>query len=168
VVDTGDEVRTVCVRFSEESITGEELMRRTDLDVVFAHYGTLGAAVCEICGVGCPAEDCHCATPYWWSYWHGDADGGWATSPVGASSRAVRDGDMNAWLWHDGSRRPPEVDFATVCPDEAAAEDEPAEAAPPAGVTDLTSGQLRGLLWFAITLVAILGAVVWVRRSRAS
>jgi hypothetical protein len=174
VVDTGEEVKTVCVRFAEEQITGEELLDRTGLDVVWSYYGTLGAAACSICGVGCPAEDCHCATPFWWSYWQGDGDGGWTTSPIGASTRKVRDGDMDARLWHDGSRRPPEIAFATICQeavegDEAVPpgrpETDPQAVEPPAE-DGLAAGDVRGLAWFGVTLLAVLGAIAWVRRSR--
>lgn len=169
VVDTGEEVKAVCVRFAEEEITGEELLDRTGLDVVWAYYGDLGAAACAICGVGCPADDCHCETPFWWSYWQGDGEGGWTSSPVGASTRKVRDGDMDARLWHDGSRHPPEVSFSQVCAADAPPPGRPdAEAA---NASDRTGGptaaEIRGLVWLALTLLAVLGAVFWRRRQRS-
>jgi hypothetical protein len=170
VVDTGDEVKAVCVRFTEEEITGQELLDRTRLEVEWARFGDLGAAACGICGVGCPADDCHCAMPLWWSYWQADGGDGWTTSPVGAGTRTVRDGDMDAWVWGDGRREPPQAAFEEVCSDRPpapTAEDGGPDGAVPAAADGLTAAEIRGLVWLALTLLAVLGAVVWRRRQRA-
>jgi hypothetical protein len=47
-------------------------------------------------------------------------------SGVGASAWEVQDGDVDGWVWGDGSTAPPAVSFAQVCPADVS---EPAEAA---------------------------------------
>lgn len=127
VVVHGDgSVFSGCVAFSEESISGAELLRRSGLEVTLDAYGGLGYGVCGIGDEGCPAgQDCFCqcrATPCaYWVYSHRHADGSWAISGVGASSWQVRDGDVDGWVWGDGSTAPPAVDFEQVCPPDTAA-----------------------------------------------
>jgi hypothetical protein len=170
VVDDGEEVRTVCVLFEEDEISGEDLLGRSGLDVTLTHYGTLGAAVCAIDGVGCPAEDCHCEAAYW-SYWLGDdeAEEGWRSSPVGASARELRDGDLDARVWGDGRRPPPPLELDDVCdhPDAAPVPDDDPGAPMPEAVDDAGAGAgLADLVWFVLALGLVLVALLWRRRQR--
>lgn len=108
-----------CVAFSEESISGAELLRRSGLSVVATSFGGLGQAVCAIDGEGCPPDDCFCqckgGTCRYWTYSHLQADGTWVLSPVGAGAWQVRDGDVDGWVWGDGSVAPPPTTFEAVC-----------------------------------------------------
>jgi energy-coupling factor transport system permease protein len=107
---------TRCVWFGDESLDGLELLTRSGLEV-----SVWGAAVCRIEGEGCdyPAERCFCqclASPCrFWSYWQW-SDGRWVYSQVGASQRAVRDGDIDAWVWGDGQSPPTALPEPAVCP----------------------------------------------------
>lgn len=121
VVQFGDDSYvTRCISFSEESITGLELLRRSGLDIA-----TWGAAVCRIEQMGCdyPAERCFCqclAPPCrFWSYWRW-REGHWIYSQVGAGYHKVRNGDVYAWVWGDGQSPPSIVPLEPLCP---AAED---------------------------------------------
>jgi hypothetical protein len=98
---------TRCVAFSESEISGYEAMMRSDLDVTAS-----GGAVCRIEGIGCPADDCFCALPDYWSYWH-LIDGVWQYSGSGAQGSTVRDGDVEGWNW--GAEPPPPVLFRQIC-----------------------------------------------------
>lgn len=177
VVDDGEEVRTVCLRFEEEAITGEDLLERSGLDLELAHFGTLGAAVCAIGDVGCPAGDCHCEASYW-SYWQHEpeAGDGWVSSPVGASSRQLRDGDLDARVWGDGRRRPPAIDLDTVCEPDGAditrgplADDHPDAPSPPEAVDTTDPGEpATDLAWFALAIGLVATAIWWRRRRRRS
>lgn len=114
------QVITRCVSFAEETITGSELVRRSGLSVVFSAYGGLGYGVCAIAGQGCGAgQDCFCqcrgADCAYWFYSHLNADGSWAVSGVGASSWTLNDGDVDGWVWGDGSTAPPALTFEDVC-----------------------------------------------------
>ena len=109
VVGFGDGTyATECVRFTEPGISGFETLMRSDLDVV-----SNGGAVCRIEGMGCPADDCFCAAPDYWSYWH-LIDGTWQYSGSGAQGYLVHDGGVEGWHW--GSQPPPTLVFDQICP----------------------------------------------------
>lgn len=137
VVVHGDgNVVSACVAFAEESISGAELLRRSGLGVTLDAYGGLGYGVCEIGGEGCFAgQDCFCqcrGSPCaYWVYSHRHPDGSWAISGVGASGWQVHDGDVDGWVWGDGSTAPPVVAFEQVC--------QPDAAQPTASITDVQS-----------------------------
>ena len=118
LVDTGTEVKSVCVRFREESISGIEALQRAAVDPVLQAFSGKGAAVCSLCGVGCPAgESClTCnAEGRFWSYSRAPAGTtALRTSGVGASSTTVRDGDVEGWRWGLGGA-PPFVTVQQVC-----------------------------------------------------
>lgn len=131
LIDTGAEVKRVCVRFSEESITGIEALTRAAADPVVRAFPGKGAAVCSLCGTGCPGDE-SCLTcdggGRFWSYSRAPAGtDGLRTSGVGASSTTVRDGDVEGWRWGRGAT-PPFASVAEVCGDVAP----PSPAAPPA------------------------------------
>ena len=118
IVDTGASVKTVCVRFREESLTGIEALTRAAVDPVLRAFPGKGAAVCSLCGTGCPGDD-SCLTcdsgGRFWSYSRAPAGAGvLRTSGVGASSTTVRDGDVEGWRWGRGGT-PPFVTVEQVC-----------------------------------------------------
>ena len=135
VVVHGDwSVVTACVTFTEESISGAELLRRAGQEVTLTAYGGLGYGVCAIGGEGCTEDqDCFCqcrgAPCAYWVYSHRRPDSSWTISGVGASSWQVHDGDVDGWVWGDGSVAPPVVTFEQVCPPDVA-QPEPSIIAP--------------------------------------
>jgi hypothetical protein len=105
VVDTGQEVRHVCVRFAEDFLTGQELLIRARTDPVFRQYSGLGTAVCALCGVGCPADDSclTCGGDTYWAYSRApQGTSEFKLSGGGASSTKVYDGDVEGWRWSKG------------------------------------------------------------------
>lgn len=119
VVRSGDAVLTRCVSFNSESITGAELLERSGLHVELTHDPGMGSFVCQIEATGCPAENCMCAyPPDYWRYWLRLNDA-WQSSPVGASNRRLRHGDVDGWTWGGSSVAPPPLTFAAVCPADA-------------------------------------------------
>lgn len=138
VIDTGSEVRKVCVRFSEPEITGEELLRRAKVDAVFAEY-SIGQAVCSLCGTGCPADDCFCESGTTGRYWNYARDGeaGWQRSSLGASSTTVRDGDSEGWAWGTDGAVPPWIGFESICVETESTPPKPAST--PASVASAAS-----------------------------
>lgn len=123
VVDFGDHHITRCVEFTESEITGYEVLRRTDLDLVVSASGGMGVAICDINNTsGCPASDCFCqckgSTCIYWAYHH-LIDGSWQYSQLGASNYKVRDGDVEGWAWGEGSMNdaaaPPVIPFDQIC-----------------------------------------------------
>ncbi|MBU0704231.1 MAG: hypothetical protein KKC18_10250 [Chloroflexi bacterium] len=171
VVVRGDgSVTSVCIPFSEESISGAELLRRSGLQVTLDAYGGLGYGVCEIGGEGCPAgQDCFCqcrGNPCaYWVYSHRRTDGSWAISGVGASGWQVQGGDVDGWVWGDGSTAPPVVTFEQVCPPDPVSIATPApfpastsSAAPaPAAETQERDGNLLGYGVFGVVALGLVG-----------
>ncbi|GEM_PF-1331275 len=107
IVRTGpNEVVSQCVSFDEEWISGLALLERSGLPFAAVNDERYGAFICGIADVGCPADRCLCAyPPRYWQYWLLER-GGWQISPVGASSRVVRDGDVDGWIWSNGADGP--------------------------------------------------------------
>jgi hypothetical protein len=120
------------VEFSEDSISGSDLLRRAGLGVVFAGYGGLGSGVCKIDDTGCgDPSDCFCqcrsADCRFWRYFTlvGET---WRFQNIGASTRRLHDGDVDAWVWGTGREPPPSL-ILYVPPDPTPA---PAPTQPPA------------------------------------
>lgn len=112
VVDFGDgRVWVRVVSFTEETISGVDLLRRSGLDVAMAS-GSWGVAVCAIEGVGCPPtpQECFCkcrGVPCrYWAYFH-LRDGAWIYADRGAADRRLGDGDVDGWVWGDGKTPSP-------------------------------------------------------------
>lgn len=114
-----------CVTFTEPTISGYELLRRSGLRMTADTAGG-AATVCKIETEGCafPSESCFCeckggAFCRYWAYWHVTANG-WVYSNLGASSYQVQPGGVDGWAWGNGSvstgARPPAVTFAQICP----------------------------------------------------
>lgn len=114
VIRFGDgRIVTAYVEFDEPAITGIELLERSGIPVTVAQFGGLGLAVCAIAGEGCPAEDCFCQAKrqpaFFWHYYGLTPEGRWVLHPVGASSRLVRDGDVDGWSWTAGESGLPAI-----------------------------------------------------------
>lgn len=139
VIRYGDgRVTTACVRFSEPSISGIELLQRASIPVIAQSVG-MGSAVCKISNEGCdyPSEDCFCQCKggncAYWAYQR-LRDDRWAYSPVGASASQVQPGDVDGWAWGAGSVQsgaaPPVIPLDQICSENPVAA--PATAAAPA------------------------------------
>jgi hypothetical protein len=127
VVRLGDgSVRAKCVEFNEAQITGLDALTRSSLSVIYEVSGS-SATVCKIQSDGCnfPSQPCFCqcsggSSCIYWSYWHLKS-GVWQYSQQGASSYIVSNGDVEGWVWGDGSPRsasapqPLLVEFNSVC-----------------------------------------------------
>lgn len=176
-----------CVAFSEASISGYELLRRSGLPLA-VEFGSVGAAVCRIEQVGCayPDQPCFCqcqtlgASCTYWVYMQ-LADGAWRTSGQGAGMQQVRDGDVDGWLWSTGSDRsgqstgalPDPVPFEQVC-GTASATATPGPAATPTATqaqadATMSDSADASALWFTLAGAAVaLVAIVLAMRRRGA
>jgi hypothetical protein len=132
VVVLGDgRVITRCVTFEEDAISGLTLLQRAGLSLETS-AGAGGATICSIAGEGCPASDCFCqckgAPCIYWNYFYRDQGGPWTYAALGALGRQVRPGDVDGWVWGDGSSPPPDVDLAAICAADALPAQPPATA----------------------------------------
>lgn len=107
VVTFGDRhTQRFCIEFSEDSITGLQLLQRSGLPIVTSSMSGLGGAVCAIGSEGsndptnCFAS-CTGSTCAYWAYYQ-FANGAWSFSQLGASQHPVHDGDIEGWAWGAG------------------------------------------------------------------
>ncbi len=187
VVDYGDGTVTYgFVPFSEESISGVELLRRSGVSLVTVDFGGLGQGVCSIGERGCGIGDCRqrlCQTsrpnsPYW-RYFRLTEDREWAPMTLGASSVKVEDGEIDGWSWTGEEHSLPLVDLDEIerlAGSSSSAEGDPA----PVATTYDTSGRVMtfdrprsSTTSYAAAIVVVgalvaLAAVLAIRRRRST
>ncbi|HQX11615.1 MAG TPA: hypothetical protein PKY66_14445 [Thermoflexales bacterium] len=138
-------IETRCVTFSEASITGYEMMRRSGL-AFSAQVSGLGAAMCKIGDQGCsyPAQSCFCKCEnpasgcgYWiYGQWSGSS---WRYAGVGAVARTITDGQIDGWVWDvvnadAAAVRLPAVTLGQICAPQAAPTGSPPTVSAPTRV----------------------------------
>ena len=155
IVYGADDVFSSCVSFGEAELSGAELLYRAGLRVLVSAAPGVGTAICRINDVGCsfPGEQCFCqclGSPcIYWNYWTWQ-NGDWVYSGRGAGNRAVRDGDLDAWVWGDGNTRPPTIPLGSLCISTAATATRPAPSTTPSdtpaatGTPTATASSTRG------------------------
>jgi len=159
---------TRCISFSEESITGLELLVRSGLQV-----SLWGGAVCRIEQEGCdyPATTCFCqckgSSCQYWSYWHWKDDK-WTYAQIGSGDYPVHDGAVEAWLWGDAQAPPVTLSFADICGPSATGPTEGIPSATPTASIQEPSTQNMPLTQYAVfALMAVaLAAGFWFVRGR--
>lgn len=113
---------TQCVELVGVEVTGLDVLRQSELGLVFEAGGGFGSTICKIGETGCdyPAEDCFCqclgTSCHYWTYWYAEDDQ-WNYSPLGASNHTVGAGGVEGWVWGNGQEAPPvEVLTQDICP----------------------------------------------------
>jgi hypothetical protein len=164
VREANGDVRKMCVRFDEPSMTGEQLLQRSGLQAE-VKQSQMGASVCRIGKTGCSSGNCFCKYPTFWGYWTQDpGQNKWTFANVGLSTRTVKDGSLDGWVWaKNGKPAPPKETIGSVCTASLAAQ---------ASVPAKRGGTTRGnaLIGFAAAVVALAlaGAIAVWRRVRAT
>jgi hypothetical protein len=143
VVEPGPAPVSICF---DGSISGLEALQLAGANPVTYGFSGQGAAVCQLYGVGNPADQSCLVGPdgqYWAYYRAAPGASGWTYSRGGASTTTVTDGSVEGWRYGTGgapgfvsfcsvvSCAPPATDpppSVTVAPAPA-----PAETPPPAG-----------------------------------
>lgn len=138
VVDSGSDVRRLCVALDAASVSGVHLIELAGRQHGLEYSLGFGAqAVCSLAGVGVQGGDCFAGYPEYWGYWHGDGSGGWSWASSGAGGARIGNGDIDGWVWGTGDSaathdRPPRTLLDGVCQEsEPASEPEPQPQAPP-------------------------------------
>lgn len=108
IVEGDGQTHRVVVEFTEDSISGIELLRRAGADPVVYAYSGIGGAVCRLYGVGRDAgPSCLGGTggdARYWAYFRAPA--GTSTfkyAAVGGGSTTVHDGDVEGWRYGTGA-----------------------------------------------------------------
>jgi hypothetical protein len=105
---------TRCVEFTEAEISGYELLVHSNLGIEVKADPGMGVLVCRIGPEGCPPDDCMCGfPPNYWSYWH-RVEGEWVYAYAGASANMVQNGDIDGWVWGEGTL-PVDVSIEAIC-----------------------------------------------------
>jgi hypothetical protein len=175
-IDFGNgETTMVLVPFSEDEISGIDLIERSSLPILTVGFGGLGDAVCVIEKTGCELSSCRrtlCQdgdreSPFW-QYLQRSDSGEWVTSPLGASAGKVQDGDIDAWVW---TGKPPELPALTL--DDIRARTGPPQGNEPAVYTTATASGDEGnssQQWLIgggmIAVAVIAGGTMVVLRNR--
>lgn len=124
VVHEDGSVVSRCVGFTEESISGYELLVRGGF-TVRSDVTAMGASVCSVDGQGCgEGTDCFCqcqSSPcIYWTYWQLLPEG-WRYSNAGPATIQVQHGDVQGWVWGESKpnspaeNAPPDLAFGDIC-----------------------------------------------------
>ncbi len=114
VVYYGDGAMTYAwVPFTENEISGIDLLERSGLPILTVGFGGLGDGVCKIVKTGCDVSACRlrlCQTadrssPFW-QYLRLGPDGVWSKQALGGSASRVTNGAIDAWVWTGGDAMP--------------------------------------------------------------
>lgn len=164
---------TACIVLDKENPTSYDVLLASGLEIS-ASVGTMGSAVCKIDNIGCayPGESCFCQCSgsrcSYWAYYYREEDT-WRYSQVGASSKPVKSGDVDLWLWNDYRQaRPalPDLTWQDICPADVTVNQKIRVA--PAEKTS-QSDNLAGYIVFGFTGSVLVGVIIWRRlRSRSS
>lgn len=123
---------TACVAFTEDSITGEQLLAMSRVQYATVDYPGLGQAVCQIDGEP-PTypPSCWTASSPYWAMDVSRGGGGWTQSGLGISTQTFRDGDAEGFRYEaqGSSATPPSP--AGVCPPPVATTPAPPPTAAP-------------------------------------
>ncbi|MGH7343216.1 MAG: hypothetical protein ACREKH_22235 [Candidatus Rokuibacteriota bacterium] len=120
MVATSDSTWLYCVELSSFP-TGYTLLADSGATLIYDATPEYGAEICEINGTGCdyPSQACFCDSSFW-SYWLSSGTA-WNFASAGATCTPVANGDVQGWMWGDGSTPPPFYTFEQICGTEARA-----------------------------------------------
>ena len=164
-------VESRCVGFTEESITGYDLLVRGEFAPRTEVTG-MGASVCSIDGAGCgEGENCFCqciSSPcIYWTFWQ-QLPEGWRYANMGAAALPVGDGDVQGWVWGESrpnspaESAPPALAFGDICTTDAVV-----YGIEPTTFTQTSIGiEQPALVALVVALPLLLGGAWWLLQRR--
>lgn len=181
VIDYGDgRMSYALVPFTEESVSGIELLQRSGLTLVTIPFGGLGEGVCSIESAGCDVGACRTRlcqsadreSPFW-QYVRQGNDGSWVPAALGATQARVEDGDVEAWVWTGETPELSRISITSLRERLQVPSDWPTSAGglpEPALLTEGNGPKRETTTWRefvpALGVIAGVGAVGWVLVSR--
>jgi hypothetical protein len=126
VVQDGDQVRTYCIAFEGDGITGAEMLTRAGL-TFDAYGGGSGLALCSIGARGCADSssfascfcECQGGDCTYWAFFTRQYGKGWVYSSLAFNLLRAKDGDVHGWKWGKGGPNsapaPQDVTFEQIC-----------------------------------------------------
>lgn len=125
VVQDGDQVKTYCIPFTGDGITGQDLLKQAGLKV--EAFGGSTLAVCSIGQTGCQDASsftsCFCRCQggdcTYWAFFTRQYGKGWVYSSLAFNLLKAKDGDVHGWKWGKGGANsapvPQDITFEQVC-----------------------------------------------------
>jgi hypothetical protein len=125
VVQDGDQVKTYCIPFTGDGITGQDLLKQAGLKV--EAFGGSTLAVCAIGQTGCQDASsftsCFCQCQggdcTYWAFFTRQYGKGWVYSSLAFNLLKAKDGDLHGWKWGKGGPNsapvPQDITFEQVC-----------------------------------------------------
>lgn len=125
-VQDGDQVRSYCIAFEGDGITGAELLTRAGL-TFDAYGGGTGLAVCAIGARGCQDSssfascfcECQGSACTYWGFFTRQYGRDWVYSSLAFNLLRAKDGDVHGWKWGRGGPNsapaPQDVTFDQIC-----------------------------------------------------
>jgi hypothetical protein len=143
VVEPGPGAIPICF---DGSISGLEALQLAGANPVTYGFAGQGAAVCQLFGVGNPADSSCLIGPggqYWAYYRAAPGAGGWTYSRAGATQTTVTDGSVEGWRYGTGGA-PGFVSFCAVvgCAPPPTAGPPPTPAPPPVTAAPAPGGSV--------------------------
>ncbi|MGE0598348.1 MAG: hypothetical protein AB7J35_00805 [Dehalococcoidia bacterium] len=126
VIQDGDAVKTYCIAFSGDGITGDQLLKAAG-QTFDAYGGGSGLAVCSISGKGCDDASsfsscfCQCqgGSCTYWAFFTRSYGKNWVYSALAFNLLKAKDGDVHGWKWGQGGPNsapaPQDVTFEQIC-----------------------------------------------------
>lgn len=126
IVQEGDQVKTYCIAFQGDGISGDALLRAAGY-TFDAFGGGSGLAVCSINDIGCPDASsfasCFCKCQgndcVYWAFFTRAYGKNWVYSSLAFNLLKAKDGDVHGWKWGKGSASsapaPQDITFDQVC-----------------------------------------------------
>ena len=150
VVQDGDQVKTYCIAFTGDGITGQELLKRAGISVE-AFGGGSGLAVCALGERGCPDassfSSCFCQCQggdcTYWAFFTRQYGKSWVYSALAFNLIKAKDGDVHGWKWGRGGPNsapaPQDITFAQICGHEPQGGAPTATVPPPTATSTLAA-----------------------------
>ncbi len=126
VIQDGSEVKTYCVAFRGDGITGQDLLKDAGLGIeVFG--GGSGLTVCALGPTGCKDASsftsCFCQCQggdcTYWAFFTRQYGKNWVYSSLAFNLLKAKDGDVHGWKWGRGAANsapaPLDITFAQIC-----------------------------------------------------
>ncbi|MGE3075544.1 MAG: hypothetical protein AB7N24_17655 [Dehalococcoidia bacterium] len=126
VIQDGNTVKTYCIAFGGDGITGDQLLKAAG-QTFDAYGGGSGLAVCSISGKGCgdasSFSSCFCqcqgGSCTYWAFFTRSYGKNWVYSALAFNLLKAKDGDVHGWKWGQGGPNsapaPQDITFEQIC-----------------------------------------------------
>jgi hypothetical protein len=121
--------KTACVSFSQDAISGVDLLKQAGFDPVLDN-----GFMVSINGEEAKSFNDPDSSDDYWSYWL-NSNSNWQYSPVGPATKQVKDGELDGWERGDSKLRLSAIKFSNVCQVEQKVTTTQSESAPQANTT---------------------------------